>query len=74
MSGHRTSLAHRAWQLLRTAPATPHDIAESLGIHVSNARAVLFYLKETGRAARLDLHVPNGTRTGLNREYLWGAE
>lgn len=73
MRTHKTTFKHRVWLMLREAPATPHDVADVLGIHVHNARAVLFNLKKTGRALRLDRYVRKSNRTGLQREYLWGA-
>lgn len=73
MTVNTKSLKHLAWLLLRDAPATPSDIAILLGIHVHNARAVLFNLKASGRATQMPERVRKDNRTGRQWEFLWRA-
>lgn len=55
-------------------PATPTELAATLGKPVHLMRAYCYQLRRQGRVCRLDRSLPVGSKRGRNREYLWMAE
>lgn len=54
-------------------PATPSEIAHSARVPLRSVRAILYQLRDQGRAIRLDRRVPKASPRGRQWEYLWSA-